>query len=247
MNELITKRVEEYTDKRVILLKEVDSTNDYLKQNADFLMPNTCVIAQKQTAGKGRMGKKFFSPDNCGLYLSILLKPKTFVPELITAAAAVAVARAIEEFTQKNAQIKWVNDVYINNKKVCGILCEALFCENKPKYVIVGIGVNLLKPKNDFADEIKNIADSVFDSKKVDFDMFASRVINNFFVLLSENNFLQEYKERSFLIGKQVIFSDFNSKIKGTVEKIDDDFSIIIKTNGQKKRFKSGEITFVDF
>lgn len=247
MSALITEKVKEYTKKSIIFLDEVDSTNNYLKQNADFLMPDTCVIAQKQSAGRGRIGKKFFSPSESGLYLSILLKPESFVPENFTAAAAVAVARAIEELSQKKAKIKWVNDVYINNKKVCGILCEALFVKDKPQYVIVGIGVNLLKPQNDFDAEIKNIAGAVFEDVNVNFDAFAARVIDNFFKAIKENDFLQEYKERSLLLGRQVTFFDFSTEYQGTVEQIDDDFAIIISTDKGKLRFKSGEITFVNF
>lgn len=247
MSKLITPKVKNYTDKSIILLDEVDSTNNYLKQKADELLPNTCVIANKQTQGKGRMGKKFFSPQEAGLYLSILLKPQCFVSESITAAAAVAVVRAIDAFLQKKAQIKWVNDVYINNKKVCGILCEALFENNKPKYVIVGIGVNLIKPKNDFDKDIKEIADAVFDDKNADFDAFAAKVINEFFDVVSNKDFLQEYKERSLLIDKKVTFNDFNQLYEGVVKEIDNDFAIIIDVDGGKKRFKSGEITFVKF
>lgn len=247
MSALITEKVKEYTKKSIILLDEVDSTNNYLKQNADFLMPDTCVIAQKQTAGRGRIGKKFFSPSESGLYLSILLKPESFVPENFTAAAAVAVARAIEAFLNKKAQIKWVNDVYINNKKVCGILCEALFVKDKPQYVIVGIGVNLLKPQNDFDAEIKNIADAVFEKSNVNFNAFAAKVINEFFDAVSNEDFLQEYKERSLLIDKKVTFNDFNQLYEGVVKEIDNDFAIIIDVDGEKKRFKSGEITFVNF
>ena len=169
------------------------------------------------------------------------------MPAEITAAAAVAVARAIERFSDKKAQIKWVNDVLINNKKVCGILCEALFRDNKPEFVVVGIGVNLLKPQNDFDEEIKQIADAVFWDKSVNFDAFAANVINEFFLLINENKFLKEYKERSMLIGKKVVFSDFVSLTKGIVIKIDDNYAIVIKTKDGEKAFNSGEITFIKY
>ncbi len=247
MRGLISENIKNYTDKNVILLDEVDSTNNFIKQNAQKLKVDTCVIANSQTQGRGRINKKFFSPKNSGLYLSILIKPEKFLPAEITAAAAVAVARAIERFSDKKAQIKWVNDVLINNKKVCGILCEALFRDNKPEFVVVGIGVNLLKPQNDFDEEIKQIADAVFWDKSVNFDAFAANVINEFFLLINENKFLKEYKERSMLIGKNVVFSDFVSLLEGTVTKIDNNYAIVIATKDGEKAFNSGEITFIKY
>lgn len=247
MSELITQRIREYTDKEIILLDEVDSTNNYLKKNAHRLEANTCVIAKKQTAGRGRRGKSFLSNNENGLYLSVLLKLKSFDAGEITAAAAVAVARAIKRFSYKQPKIKWVNDVYIGTKKACGILCEALFDNGKPQYIIVGIGVNLIKPQNDFDEEIRDIATAVFENNDVDFDLFSATVINEFFSLIDKKGFLSEYKELSMLVGKKVIFSDFSSEKEGIVQEITDDFGILINVEGSSKIFKSGEITFANF
>ena len=109
-------------------LDEIDSTNSYLKVLAASGAPEgTVIIANRQSAGRGRLGRSFFSPEEKGIYMSILLRPSIELDRavLITSMAAVAVARAMETVKGITAQIKWVNDVFINKKKVCGILTEA--------------------------------------------------------------------------------------------------------------------------
>ncbi len=110
--------------------KEVTSTNNACKELAAVgAREGSVVISERQTGGKGRLGRKFFSPERTGIYMSIVLRPKITASEslLITTAAAVAVAEAIEVVANRKAGIKWVNDVFLGNKKVCGILTEASF------------------------------------------------------------------------------------------------------------------------
>ena len=109
----------------ISVMDTVTSTNALLKEYT-FASEGKIIIADSQTMGRGRFARKFYSPESCGIYMSILLKP-TLPPEnavLITAAAAAAVSVACERLTNKNTQIKWVNDVLIEGKKVCGILTE---------------------------------------------------------------------------------------------------------------------------
>ena len=132
----------------ILYLDTVDSTNEYLKRNADKLNKNTVVVARTQTNGKGRLGRHFQSDDG-GLYMSVFLKPH-LSPEqslFITPAAAVAVAKAVENVCKKQTEIKWVNDVYINSKKVSGILAESKIDSNGNalEYVVLGIGINLFQ------------------------------------------------------------------------------------------------------
>ena len=133
--------------------KTVTSTNTVLKELAKDGAPSGYVLlAQQQTAGKGRLGRRFYSPDKTGVYLSVILRPKLTIENalFITTSAAVAVSRAIETISNNKvkAQIKWVNDVYVDNKKVCGILTEAAvdFESGGLEYAVLGIGVNILAP-----------------------------------------------------------------------------------------------------
>jgi len=119
----------------------VESTNELAKQpqfqNAEH---GTVIIADSQTAGKGRQGKSFFSPPNQGIYMSVILNSGGINTELVTVYAGVCVCLAIEALTDKKPQIKWVNDIFVNRKKICGILAENR--SDSPNRVIVGIGLN---------------------------------------------------------------------------------------------------------
>ena len=124
------------------------------------------LVAESQTAGRGRLGRSFHSPVGTGLYMSILLRP-TFSAEralFITTAAAVAVCRAIEQETGLKPQIKWVNDIYLHEKKICGILTESsINFETKGlKWAVLGIGLNLSEPEGGFPEEIRSVAGALF-------------------------------------------------------------------------------------
>ena len=145
----------------VIKKDVVTSTNTLLKEMAHSgVKSGTVIIANKQTAGKGRMGRCFYSPENTGIYLSVLLRePSLSEPTLLTTAAAVAVMKAISRTTKKEPQVKWVNDILLDNKKVCGILTEGEFCESRLMFAIVGIGINV--STQNFPDDIKSRAGSI--------------------------------------------------------------------------------------
>ena len=150
-----------------VILESINSTNTEAKnlvcKNA---AENTVVLAEHQTAGKGRMNRKFSSPEGTGIYMSLILKPKLSAENavMITTAAAVAVSQAIESVANVKTGIKWVNDIYIGDKKVCGILAESASSSLNSdfKYVILGIGVNVFEPTDGFPDEIKEIAGAIY-------------------------------------------------------------------------------------
>ena len=129
--------------------QEIDSTNRAAKEAAvtGLAGHGGCVVAGKQTAGRGRRGRSFYSPEEAGLYLSVILKPRGSLKEslLLTAEAAVAVYKAVLRTTGISLGIKWVNDLYYNEKKVCGILTEAVtdFESGDIDFAVVGIGLNL--------------------------------------------------------------------------------------------------------
>lgn len=212
----IIKYLGDFADKvNLKVCKTVSSTNTVLKEMAvDGAPEGTVLIASEQTAGRGRMNRSFYSPENTGLYLSILLRPKMKAEEslFMTAAAAVAVARTIEEVSGKSAGIKWVNDVFVGNRKVCGILTEASFDmeSGRLEYAIPGIGVNVSTPEGGFPDEIKDVATAVFDGIRPPKDAknrIAAGIIKYFmeyYKNLSEHTFFDEYVRRSIIVGKDV-------------------------------------------
>ena len=139
----------------------VGSTNDIAKDLGKSGTKQALIIASEQTKGRGRRGRSFFSPNGSGIYMSILLRPEhsSDIIPLLTTASAVAVSKAIKSVTNINTSIKWINDLYINFKKVCGILCEASFTsDNKLDFIIVGIGININEPNGGFPEELSNIA-----------------------------------------------------------------------------------------
>lgn len=233
----------------------VSSTNTTAKEMAaSGAEEGVVVIAEEQTAGKGRKGRDFYSPGQAGLYLSILLRPSYSVADslLLTTAAAVAVARAIEEITGEEARIKWVNDVYCRDKKVCGILTEAsLAMENGGlDYAVVGIGVNVFTPKNGFPPELREIATALFPDEKTKSGVknrLAAAILNHFMSYyreLTAKTFLQEYKNRSLLPGREILVLRGNDTQKAMAISIDDRFRLRVRyPDGKEEALDSGEVS----
>ncbi len=230
---------------------ELDSTNTYLKRLAeDGEKEGKIIIAFSQTAGRGRMGRSFHSPDGTGLYMSILLRPVYSATEisLITPAAAVAAAEAIEEISGKTAGIKWVNDIFIDSLKVCGILTEASFKGSKADYAIVGAGFNISAPEGGFPRELFKIAGSIFERapqtdirKKLALSF--SEKLFFYYKNLPERSFLEGYISRSTVLGKEVTVMSEPSYIAKVTE-IDRDCRLILeKENGETVRLGAGEIS----
>lgn len=227
----------------------VTSTNTILKQLAlEGKTEGEVIIALSQTEGRGRYNRKFYS-DQGGIYMSILLRPTT-APNtaVLTAAAAVAVSDAIEEISGKATQIKWVNDLLINDKKVCGILCEGGFVGNDC-FVIVGVGINAFKVENGFNDEIKDIAGTVFDTYSPTLcEKLAARVIDNLFNQynhLKKGEFLNKYRKKNIVLGKDVVILKQGKIVdSGTALAIDDNCHLIVKlANGNTTTLSSGEVS----
>lgn len=233
--------------------KTVTSTNDLAKQYALDLKPEgTVIVAREQTAGRGRKGRSFYSPMSTGVYISVLLRPELTAEKTlyITTAAAVAVAKAIEKISGKEAKIKWVNDIFVDGKKVCGILTEGAidFETGKMQYAVLGIGVNIKKPENDFPSEIQNIAGSVFDTtdKEVS-SIIVAEILNNFmnyYKNLASKPFYEEYKKRMFLIGKQLTVYSGKDSYPAVAIDLDEELSLVVKDeNGNIKKLNTGEVS----
>ncbi len=240
-------------DLQIEVLESVSSTNDYLKElAAKGAKDKTIIVSSHQTKGKGRLGRSFYSPENTGVYFSILLRPKFSLSEclLLTTSAAVAVAQAVEEITGKRALIKWVNDVYIGDKKICGILTEASADVESGglSFAVVGIGLNIFEPKGGFPEEIKNIAGAIFER-----DETASRArlvasildkFLEFYKHLPKRTFLPDYIDRSFLLGKRVRVISGDKESVGTALEIDSDCRLLVRLErGEERWLSSGEVS----
>ncbi len=226
----------------VLVLEETDSTNTFLKNQAKEKCEGAVVIAQRQTAGRGRLGRTFISEKN-GLYMSIFLKPEFQDITRITTMAAVAVLRAVEKFSGKNAYIKWVNDIFLNGKKVSGILTEGVFDGNCLTGAILGIGVNLFKPEKGMDESIKDIAGYIFEETSDIADEFASFIINNFFEIYRTGKYIEEYRSKSLLTGKEVFYIKDGEEVLGTVQGIDDEFGLVLKIGKDITVLKCGEVS----
>lgn len=200
---------------KVKVERKVDSTNNVLKQYiAEGEKEDMVLLAEEQSAGRGRRGRSFYSPQGTGLYMSLLLHPDVTAEEgtMLTTLTAAAAAKAVEKVSGTEALIKWVNDVWIRGKKISGILTEGSTSieEGKLEYVIVGIGINIYEPAEGFPEEIQGIAGAVFTShiqKENLRNRLASEFIKNFmeyYQMLPDKNYLEEYRKRCFVIGKKV-------------------------------------------
>jgi len=231
----------------------VGSTNTIAKEMAaKGAKEGTVIIALEQTHGRGRMGRSFYSPKGSGIYLSVILRPKLSIEDslLITTCAAVAVARAIETVAAVEAQIKWVNDIYLAGKKVCGILTEASldFESGGLEYAVVGIGINIAAAG--FPDEIKDIAGSIFSEKPKDkpvSSMLVAEILNNISEMASaitDKKYLDEYRKRSFLIGKDIYIIRGSQIIKARAVDIDDQARLVVEYEDHtKEALNSGEVS----
>ena len=231
----------------------ISSTNDEMKSRAqEGAKEGSVLVALSQTGGRGRLGRSFFSPQNTGLYMSIILKPD-LKPEdalLITTAAAVATSKAIDEVSGKKSGIKWVNDIYIDNKKVCGILTEAGFNQSYDKldYAVLGIGINVYAPQEGFPDDIKNIADAVFpeiqENKR---SILCAKILDNFYELyqnLSSKNYVEEYIKRSCVIDKNIKVISNGTETDAKCIGIDKECHLLVEyKNGEKDALSTGEIS----
>ena len=241
----------------VIKKEEVTSTNDLLKEMADACPEGTVVVAAKrQTGGRGRNGRRFESPSG-GLYFSILLHPAVSSEKVsfLTAAMASAVCEAVRELTGEDAGIKWINDIYVSGKKVCGILTEGRF---KPdgtlEYAIVGTGINIEEPDGGYPDEIKDVAGALFkhgDAPAGFGDRLLEEICDTFFSYseqLDKKPWLNLYRKRSIVLGREIKVSenitDPDSFYTAYAEEINDDFGLVVrKKDGSRAVLSTGEVS----
>lgn len=244
----------DYKSVPIYVYKTLPSTNTRAKEEAiNNGVHGTVIASEEQTGGRGRFGRDFFSPAGTGIYMSIILKPKLEISDsvLITTAAAVAVCRALEKFSDKKAQIKWVNDIFMDGKKVCGILTEAVtdFESGTVESIIAGIGINVKTREEDFPHELKAKATSVFSGEEgfALRNRLAAEIINNILSScenLDKKEFLKEYKDRSLILGKQITYTKNSQLYEAQAKDIDSSGGLVIETSdGRTEILHSGEVS----
>jgi len=214
----------------------------------------TVIVADHQVAGKGRRGRAFSSPAGHGLYMSIVLRPEQIqveVPTLVTMLAAVATCEAIEVISNESPQIKWVNDIFIGDKKVCGISAEAVtdLESGDVQWMVVGIGVNFSTPTEDFPEELRQIAGSVFPDGDAPTtrNHLAAEVINRILAPRETCDtiaMLDEYRKRLFILGNTITVLAPNETYEAKAIDIDSmGHLIVLRNTGEQEILSTGEIS----
>ncbi len=235
--------------REIILLDEIDSTNTYAKGLArKAAIEGTVVIAKNQIKGRGRMGRSFYSSKDNGIYMSIILRPQGENSLKITSMAAVAAANAIDEICGTKTQIKWVNDLYLGGKKICGILAEGVINPQTqmPNYVVLGIGINV--KRMELPSELSDIATSIENEigKRISRNTLISEILSSLDRLYEnyeKGEFLEEYKKRSMVLGKDIKVICGDKAYCARAEDIDEAGGLIINRNGKKEVLSSGEVS----
>lgn len=239
----------------ITVLPSCDSTNTMLKKLAGEQAETfTLLITEHQTAGKGRLGKSFFSPEGCGLYFSLLLRPDISADKavFITVTAAVAVRRAVKKMLSLSAGIKWVNDLYYENKKFCGILTEAaLTPQGALSYAVLGIGINLFPPDGGYPEEfafkttnLKEMAGQLPPDFK---NRFVAEILNQFHDLYEhpeDKAYLKEYTDASCVIGKDIEILSGPYAGPAYATDIDENANLVVRLqNGKTVSLSSGDVS----
>lgn len=243
-------------DGEIICYESTDSTNNRLKELAqNGAKAGTVAIANEQTAGKGRLGRTFQSDKNTGIYLSMLMKPQGELEHIseITAWVAVCVSKAIEKIVGIATGIKWVNDVVLNGKKVCGILTE-LSVEGESgriQHLIVGIGLNVHNKIEDFPEEIREKASSIDEQsgKYVNRAQLAAAVIEELDTMFAQwpkgkEGYLDYYRTHCVTTKKQVRLLRGKEERLGYAEGVTENFHLQVRyEDGTREEVSSGEVS----
>ena len=240
---------------RLQVYKTIGSTNTTLKAlAAEGAEAGLALIAEEQIMGRGRMGRSFFSPANSGLYLSLLLRPQMPAADAtrLTACAAVAVSEAIEALSGKEAGIKWVNDIFVDGRKVCGILTEAsVDCESgMMHYVIIGIGVNTHVPDGDFPEELRGIAGAAFGAEPVPElrCRLAAEILDRLMDYTPDPaapEIFAGYRSRSLVLGREINILAFGREPEpARAVDLDENYSLRVRLpDGSERLLNSGEVS----
>ncbi len=240
----------------VLCVDSVDSTNNRLRELALSKAPDgQTVIASEQQNGRGRRGRGFISPKGKGIYLSMLFHPDNLPTDVteITAWTAVAVSNAIQTVCGIRPGIKWVNDLIVNQKKICGILTE-MSVESESgyvQYVIIGIGVNVNETEADFPEELRGTATSLSAETGAEYILahLASEIITELDLMrkawpLEKQTYLDAYKKDNITVGKEISVINNSGEKHAVATSVNDDFSLNVRyPDGSNDKISSGEIS----
>lgn len=241
---------DKFSDTEICIYNTIDSTNDEAKRYWKESRKAPCLfVSEEQSGGRGRRGRSFYSPKGTGIYMSLLLRPKTGLEDSvhITTATAVVVAQAIHRLTGQEVGIKWVNDIYLQGKKVCGILTEAIMEPDMTgaPAVIVGIGINLSTEQ--FPQELEEIATGLgVGNIGVRNELIAE--ITNGLLEFSEDvtdcSYVERYRKLSIVLGKEIHYNEGNALVRARALDVDSEGGLMVECeDGTVKLLKTGEIT----
>lgn len=232
-------------DLDVLLFDEVDSTNNICKELGKKEFKNTLVLAKSQTAGRGRLGRTFISKKEKGIYMSLLLNCDISINNIskITCVVGTSIVKVLKEYINDDLYIKWVNDIYLNDFKICGILTESLILNGNVKNIVIGIGLNL--EHQDFPADV--VASSIYDQTGIKLDKYelVGKITNQILSDLSDVNNLAHvdyFKNHLYMKNEMVELLLQNRKYIGKINGINDDFNLLVEVKGEIKTISSGEI-----
>lgn len=232
----------------IFFYEETDSTNTRAKFYEGDLGKCALFVADSQSAGRGRLGRRFHSLSGTGIYMSVLSKCEVGItdPALITVRAAVAVCRAIESLAPIKPKIKWVNDIIYDGKKLAGILTEGVIEDSgKITKTICGIGINVLK--RELPEEIKNLALSIEEAcgVKLSRSALCARILEEFLAHTPWEEIIEEYRARCTLIGKDItVYKAECEPYPAKALAIDERGRLLVRLeNGKEECLSSGEVS----
>lgn len=210
------------------------------------------ILARSQSAGRGRRGRTFYSPDCAGIYMSVILEPKGTLQEslMITTSAATAVYRAVKKVCGIELDIKWVNDLYLDGKKVCGILTEAItdFESGEIQYAIVGIGLNVYEEENGFPPELQSCAGALYSNREcaeaADRNQLIAEIVNQLLEEVRDLHISAEYLEKNMIPGHEIqIIDGDRSRNAWAVEIVSDGRLRVREEDGRENLLSYGEVS----
>jgi BirA family biotin operon repressor/biotin-[acetyl-CoA-carboxylase] ligase len=238
--------------KNIHFFEEVSSTNDVAKELALEGTPEwTIVVAEKQFNGRGRFGRKWVSPKG-GLWFSLVLRPKISINEAfkLTSLTAVSIVNTLEKDYEIKARIKWPNDIFVNGKKVCGVLTETASTDQVLDYVIIGIGINVNNAPSSLPDEIQKNTTSLMTEKgeEINTERFLTKLLQQMEEYYRDpwklDKVIGEWKRLDSVLGKKVIVSEGNESYTGEAVDVDDLGVLMVKlSDGSVKRVTSASIS----
>jgi len=238
-------------------LAEVDSTNSYASRLASDGAPEgTVVVSDRQTAGRGRLGRKWASPPGVNIYMSVILRPEIPPSEapMLTLAASVAVAQALRGLYGLQAEIKWPNDVLMDGRKAVGILTEMSAEPDRVRHIVLGVGIDVNMTRESFPKELKNIATSVMAElgKKVDRAELVRRFLlelEKTYAMLTggkKEAVLNAWRGLSCTLGRKVRVVTPRGEATGLARDIDESGALIVELGGGRvEKVTSGDVGFV--